>query len=320
VHADTVFQAASCSKPVAAVGFLRLVQSGLIGLDENVNPKLGWTLPRRPCTNVAWRSQVTLRRLLRHRGGIIGRNQTLPRDACANFTVDNRTGGGFGGYENRSGVGIPTVREILNGASSRSGVQVNSHRVELVCQPDTREAYSGESFTLMQQLLENQRGTTLADWMQAQVLAPAGMAHSTFSLTAPAHSGPPASGHDRNEAVISGRRNRYPESAAAGLYTTAQDLCRFIIAINQDGVIGGQSVLDGERTRLMRQEQLGMPTGEFGTTREWFFHNGGNRGFTCQFKGYPQQRAGFVVLTNGEAGELHQEIAEALIRTYGWEA
>lgn len=301
------------------MGFLRRVQSGLIGLDENVNPRLGWTLPRRSCTNVTWRSQVTLRRLLRHRGGIIGRNQTNPADACSGFTVDG-AGGGVGGYENRSGVGIPTVREILNGTSSRSGVTVTSHRVELVRQPDTREAYSGEGFSLMQQLLEHQRGTTLADWMQAQVLAPAGMAHSTFSLTAPAHSGPPASGHNTNGTVVSGRRFRYPESAAAGLYTTAQDLCRFIIAINQDGVIGGQTILDGERTRLMRQNTLGMPTGEFGTAREWFLHHGGNRSFTCQFKGYPQQRAGCVELTNGNAGELHQEIAAALIRTYGWEA
>ena len=32
---------------VSALGFLCLVQSNLIGLDENVNPKLGWTLPAR---------------------------------------------------------------------------------------------------------------------------------------------------------------------------------------------------------------------------------------------------------------------------------
>lgn len=319
VHADTVFQAASCSKPVAAVGFLRLVQSGLVGLDENINPKLGWTLPRRSCTTIAWRNQVTLRHLLRHRGGIIGRNQTNPRTACSGFTMDN-AGGGFGGYENKSGVGVPTVREVLNGTSSRKGVTVNSHKVELVCQPDTRDAYSGEGFTVMQQLLEHQRGTSLADWMRAHVLAPAGMAHSTFALTAPVHSGPPASGHRADGTVISGKRNRYPESAAAGLYTTAQDLCRFVIAINQDGVIGGQTVLDNERTQVMRAEGLGMPTGSIGNAREWFWHNGGNRGFTCQFKGYPQQKAGFAILTNSDTGALHEEIAQALIRTYGWES
>jgi CubicO group peptidase (beta-lactamase class C family) len=55
-------------------------------------------------------------------------------------------------------------------------------------------AYSGEGFTLMQQLLEEQRGTSFRSWMQSNVLAPAGMNRSTFSLIAPTHSGPPASG------------------------------------------------------------------------------------------------------------------------------
>ena len=49
VHADTVFQAASCSKPIAGIGYLRLVQDGLIGLDEGITGTLDWDLPRRSC-------------------------------------------------------------------------------------------------------------------------------------------------------------------------------------------------------------------------------------------------------------------------------
>lgn len=316
VHDDTVFQAASCSKPVAAVGFLQLAQDGLVGLDENVNPKLGWTLPRRACAPAVWSSQVTLRRLLQHRAGIIGRDATNPRNSCSNFTSGG--GGGFGGYISQSGVGVPTVREMLNGTSSRAGVNVNSHKVEITYDPGSMSAYSGEGFVLMMQLLQQLRGVLFNDWMQARVLAPMRMARSTFALTAPAWSGPPAAGHRGGDA-ITGKRNRYPEGAAAGLYTTASDLCRFIIGINQGGVVGSQTVLDSTRHQAMLADSLGMPTAGVGTANETFWHNGVNAGFTCQFKGYPKKKAGFAVLTNGDESELHGEIATALIRSYGWE-
>jgi CubicO group peptidase (beta-lactamase class C family) len=180
-------------------------------------------------------------------------------------------------------------------------------------------AYSGEGFVLMMQLLEHLRGVGFGDWMQSHVLAPARMSQSTFSLVAPVHSGPPAAGHDGSGEVIAGKRHRYPEGAAAGLYTTATDLCRYIIAVNQGGVVGAQTVLDATRWQAMMNHSLGVFTGKIGQDGEWFWHNGGNAGFTCQFKGYPKKKCGFAVLTNGDDGALHDEIAQALIRTYGWE-
>ena len=43
-------------------------------------------------------------------------------------------------------------------------------------------------------------------------------------------------------------------------------------------------------------------TGSVGEPGEWFSHNGSNRGFKCQFKGYPQKKAGYAILTNGDQG------------------
>jgi CubicO group peptidase (beta-lactamase class C family) len=254
VHNDTVFQAASCSKPVAAVGFLRLVQSGLIGLDENVNSKLGWTLPMRACAAPAWKAKVNLRQLLQHRGGIIGRGATWPADTCTNFSAGG--GGGFRGYGDSARVGVPTVKEVLNGTSNRPGVRVNSHRVELTYKPGTMAAYSGEGYVLMMRLLEQQLGVKFADWMKLNVLDACGMLRSTYSLSAPSHSGPPASGHDRDGVVIAGKRRRYPESAAAGLYATAADLCRFIIMLNQAGKYAGATVLEESLAKAMIKEGL----------------------------------------------------------------
>ena len=73
---DTVFQAASLAKPVTALGVLALVDDGLIGLDDDVEPHLGLPLPRHRLAGAVPRGSVTVRRLLQHRGGIVGRGTT----------------------------------------------------------------------------------------------------------------------------------------------------------------------------------------------------------------------------------------------------
>src|SRR6202046_2884614 len=67
VSADTIFQAGSISKPVAAMAALRLVQEGKLTLDADVNTELtSWKLPD---AAVAGGKTVTLRELLTHTGG-----------------------------------------------------------------------------------------------------------------------------------------------------------------------------------------------------------------------------------------------------------
>src|SRR5579862_2893315 len=58
----TLFQAASISKPVSAVGIMRLVQDGRLNLDSNVNDALtSWQIPENAFTR---KQPVTLRELL----------------------------------------------------------------------------------------------------------------------------------------------------------------------------------------------------------------------------------------------------------------
>jgi CubicO group peptidase (beta-lactamase class C family) len=68
VTADTMFQAASVSKPLTAMAVLRLVQQGKLSLDTDVNTYLtSWKLPSDPVTAG---KPITLRELLTHTGGI----------------------------------------------------------------------------------------------------------------------------------------------------------------------------------------------------------------------------------------------------------
>src|SRR6185436_16803934 len=64
VGAETLFQAQSISKPVAAMAMLRLVEAGKLSLDADVNDYLrSWKLPDNRFT---LREKVTLRRIVSH--------------------------------------------------------------------------------------------------------------------------------------------------------------------------------------------------------------------------------------------------------------
>lgn len=68
VNAYTLFQAASISKPIAATAILRLVETGKISLDEDINNYLrSWKIPENSFTV---QEKVTLRRILSHSAGL----------------------------------------------------------------------------------------------------------------------------------------------------------------------------------------------------------------------------------------------------------
>src|SRR5215813_531448 len=91
VTADTLFQAASISKPVASLAALHLVEEGKLSLDADVNTELKtWKVPDNDFTKT---ERVTLRRLLTHSAGL---------------TVH-----GFPGYA--SDEKVPTVVQVLDG-------------------------------------------------------------------------------------------------------------------------------------------------------------------------------------------------------------
>ncbi|MGH7019667.1 MAG: serine hydrolase domain-containing protein, partial [Brevundimonas sp.] len=152
VSVDTLFQAASISKPVAAMAALDMVEDGLLSLDAPVNDRLsGWKIPDNALTA---QTPVTLRHLLSHSGGL--------------------TVGGFPGYA--AGVELPTVEQILNGAAP-----ANTAPVVVDLAPGLRQRYSGGGVTVAQLLMIQAAGTNFAELMQARVLRPLGMTASAYA-------------------------------------------------------------------------------------------------------------------------------------------
>jgi CubicO group peptidase (beta-lactamase class C family) len=114
INRRTLFQAGSVSKPVTAVGVLRLVAEGTLDLDADVNEYLTtWKVP----SAGRLQERVTLRQLLTHTAGL---------------TVH-----GFPGYARDAR--LPTLEQILDGVAP-----ANTEAVRVATQPgspgSTREA------------------------------------------------------------------------------------------------------------------------------------------------------------------------------------
>src|SRR5262249_44546830 len=149
VDAETLFQAASISKPVTAMAVVRMAQEGRLGLDQPVNELLKrWKLPENEFTVAR---KVTVRDLLSHTAGA--------------------TVGGFPGYP--AGTPLPSLLEILDGKPPANTPPI---RVDSVPGPTYR--YSGGGYTVLRLMLEDVSGQPFDELMRKMVLEPLGMMHS----------------------------------------------------------------------------------------------------------------------------------------------
>lgn len=296
ITSETLFQAASISKPVTAFAVLRAVDAGKVSLDQNVNTYLkNWKVPQNQYTSRG----ITLRALLSHTSG---------------------TGDGFGfpGYD--PSAPLPTLAQILDGKPPSNVGPVFWERP-----PFTAFKYSGGGLVIVQMVLQDVYGKPFAQIMQELVLAPVGMAQSTYQQPLPGQQDSYAArAHDGNGKAMNVKWHVYPEQAAAGLWTTPSDLLRFGIEL--------QKGLRGESKLLSRSTALEMvaPTGTgpfaigFAITSKgqgWYFeHSGGNWGFRCHLEMHRLKGYGIVVMTNGDnAGDLINVIESRVAEAASWD-
>jgi CubicO group peptidase (beta-lactamase class C family) len=302
--ADTgsLFQAASISKPIAALGALLLAEREGVPLDADVNTFLrSWKVPENAFTA---REKVTLRRLVSHSAGL---------------TVH-----GFPGYPMTAAV--PTTLQILDGQPP-----ANTAAVRVDTFPGAILRYSGGGLTVMQQMMVDVAGQPFPALMRETVLLPLGMMHSSYDYdVSPERAARVARGHDRRGAPVAGGWHRYPEMAAAGLWTTPSDLARFVLAVHRAsrGEEGGpiSPALARQMITLQKGENgtgfgLGLLLNGMGTPGGWFGHPGDTQGYQALMVLFPGTGQGAVVMTSSDAGGvLLQEVMRAVSREYGWAA
>lgn len=308
VTPQTVFHTASLSKPVAALGVLRLVEAGSLPLDEDITHLLQYELPwhslaekkRRPDSQ-----PITVRLLLQHRAGIIGRGTTP--DATGEAFVPMPHGGGSLRFARQPGTYVPTLAEMWRGFEGGTPFMVTTPHGE-------QFAYSGVGYTILQHLVEQVTGESFADYFDQQIFPALGATSSTYQLLPP-EDFPLAIGHTSEGDPLVGAHELAPWSAAGGLFSTADDLLRMLAMIlrggeNEQGRFLSRSLIDE-----MCNEGLGLFVRGKGS-RKYFRHGGDNGGFRALLLGYPQTGRGAVVLTNGQStggAELREKLGRMLI-------
>ena len=297
VTAETAFQAGSVSKPVAAMAALQLVESGALGLDQDVNRSL--TTWRIPASDSSAGIQITLRMLLTHSAGL---------------TVH-----GFPGYA--IGDSMPSLTQVLDGLPP-----ANTPPIRVDMRPGRAFRYSGGGFCVVQQLLTDVAGGSYPDLMAKTVLRPLGMDHSSFDQPREEVVGlHRAAGHAPDGSLIQGKWHRYPELAAAGLWTTPTDLAKLALDVQKGWRGSLPHVFSSATVRAMLSPQI-TPTQGLGWRLAGrgqsarFEHSGDTDGFACAVVGYLEHGQGAVVMTNGSRGEnLVQEVMRSIAKEYGWQ-
>jgi CubicO group peptidase (beta-lactamase class C family) len=290
VTPETLFQAASISKHVAAMVALHLVDLGKLTLDEDVNLKLrSWKVAENEFTKI---EKVTLRRLLNHSAGM---------------TVH-----GFPGYV--AGAPLPTLLEVLDGKSPANTAPI---RVDVI--PGTLWRYSGGGYEVMQQLVIDVGGKSFPQLAHEFVLGPLGMTHSTYEQPLPAAlQENAATAYDSQGRPIKGKYHTYPEMAAAGLWTTPSDLARVVLELQNGGHVLKPATQQQMLTKVLDDYGLGLVLSETDGQKA-FLHGGANAGIRCMMFGYVSSGRGAVVMTNGDSGTgVAEEILRAISVEYGW--
>lgn len=275
-NSKLIFQAASISKTLTSFLVMKLVQEGVLDLNKNVNFYLSdWKVVNKKNKNV----NVNLKSLLSHTAGI----------SCE----------GFRGYEQNKK--IPRLIEILKGRKP-------ANNEKIYCKYKRGNyRYSGGGYMVIQKIIEDVTGKKFEILIRNKIFKPLKMNNSFFDKPKKF-----INGYEKNRQVNKGFF-LYPEKAAAGLWTNAEDLCKFLIEIQLSYLGKSNKILSKSSTRQMLKpiisaERNFMSLGFFiSKDKKNFYHSGYNVGYRSKFI-FDFKGNGIVVLTNEDEERFIREI------------
>ena len=293
VDSNTLFQAGSISKPVAALAVLKLAEENKVNLDQDVNTYLqGWKVPENTLTQG---EKVTLRKLLTHTAGM---------------TVH-----GFPGYKQTDT--FPTTTDVLNGLG-------NTPKITIDTIPGSIWRYSGGGYTVMQKVVEEVTKQSFEDYINTAILQPFNMKNSTYSqpIDSTKYTNISAA-YNRKGKMIEGKWNNYPEKAAAGLWTTPSDLAKYCTEIQQISKENKKGVLHKKTVEAMltkHKNNWGLgPSLQWESDSLVFRHGGKNAGFTNEMIAFAHRGNAVIVMTNADnGGKLIGEVLRGVSQYYKW--
>jgi len=282
---STVFYVGSVSKQFTAATIALLAQRGALSLDDDVRK----FVPELP----DYGSRITIRQLIHHTSGLRDQWTLL---GMAGWRLDD----------------VITKEHIM---------KMVRHQKELNFDPGAENLYSNTGYTLLAVIVERVSGQSFRDYTEANIFKPLGMTNTHF--------------HDDHERIVKNRAYSYMPAGASGgfkaaplnyanvgatsLFTTAEDLARWVINF-EDKKIGGADVIKQMQQVgvLNSGKEIGYAFGlSIGPYRglNTVGHAGGDAAYRSFAFWFPDQRFGVVVLSN--FGTLNpQQMAQRIADLY----
>lgn len=213
--AETVYRVGSVSKLFTDMAVMQLVEKGKLNLDAPIQEYLPNLNPGNE-----YDVPLTLRQMMSHRSGLVRESPV-------------------GNYFDPDEPGLAATIASLNQTS-------------LVYKPDTKTKYSNAALAVVGAALESQLQLSHPDQIRQSILDPLDMSNSSFVVT-PAIQPKLATGWMR---TYDGRRFEAPDfllgtGPAGNLYSSVQDLSKFISCMFQEGATPGGRIVQPETFRQM---------------------------------------------------------------------
>jgi len=281
---NTIFHVASVSKQFTAFAIAMLASEGRLSLDDDVRRYI----PELPDLGAT----VTLRHLLHH---VSGWRDQWNLVGLAGWRSDD----------------VITKDQIM---------RVLVRQRELNFPPGSEYLYSNTGFTLLAEVVARVTGESFPQWTQEHIFRPLGMTRSHF--------------HDDHQEIVpdraysyedgpNGLRNSvlsYANVGATSLFTTAEDLTRWMHNL-QTGAVGGAQVIAMMHERYVLTSgdtisyALGLGIGTYRGLRT-VGHGGADAGFRSAVMRFPDQDLSIAVLSNlggFNPDQLVRQVAEAYL-------
>ena len=264
---STVFHVASVSKQFTAFAAAMLAEQGKLKLDDDIRKYL----PEVP----DFGKTITIRHLIHHISGMRDQWELL---AVAGWRLDD----------------VITREHIL---------KMVRNQKELNFEPGEQYLYCNTGFTLLAETVARVTGQSFREWTEENIFKPLGMSDTQF--------------YDDHERIVKNRaysyvpvkengfkkrRLNYANVGATSLFTTAEDLAKWLQNF-EDGRVGGREVIEQMQEQgvlnngKMISYAFGLVIGEHKGLRT-VSHSGGDAGYRSHVVLFPEQRFSVVVLSN----------------------
>jgi CubicO group peptidase (beta-lactamase class C family) len=289
--ARTLFRIGSISKTFTAIALMQLVEQGKLGLDADINTYLKAFKVTSP-----FGKPITLRHLLTHTAG-------FQESSAQIFFEQPET--------------LPTLEQSLKDLP------------KLARPPGVAPMYSNHGIAIAGYIVQIVSGEPYAQYIQAHILRPLGMTHTTAVQPLPANLAPDAaSGYDAGDPKnpLVKPFELVSISPAGAISASGSDMARYMQMLLNGGELGGRRIVKASSLEAMLAPQFRLAPGALGIGfvfwRELFggqltfAHGGDTQWFHSEMRLFPQQKLGIFVSVNSTGGNLRGELGSALKKAY----